>query len=663
MPEHAIRDVHVIFKTHLDIGFTQLAARVLHKYVHHFIPQALKLARDLRERGGPERFVWTTGSFLIHHFLEEADSAGRRAMDSALAAGDIAWHALPFTTHTELLDAALLRHGLSLSQELDRRYGRKTIAAKLTDVPGHTRALVSLLAEAGVRFLHIGVNPASTPPRVPPLFRWRNEQSHTEVVVMYQTDYGATTVLPDGRTAFALLFTGDNKGPQTLDAVLALFATLREQFPAAQVRAATLNDVANALEPSRGDLPVVTSELGDTWIHGAGTDPAKVAAYRELLRLRRAWLDSGTPAESLRSFSNQLLMIPEHTWGMDEKTHLADPQNFTTPAFRRARRTTKYRAFEKSWAEQRACLTAAVKALPTEKLRREATKAVRDSLHPRPPRWPNSASKLRPNRPIALAGHELVIGAQGEINGLRLANGKVLADQTHPLALLRYEAFGAADYRRYQEQYLTTRPDWALADFGKPGLEKVLQRGHAWQPRLIDLTSSENTVRAVVAFPRDATTRFGAPPRVELHYTFQENTPQLQLSVYVQEKPACRIPEALWVSFVPRVAKPQDWLLEKLGEPVSPLDVVRDGNRQLHAVGAGARNASGKLELQTIDAPLIAPGAPSLLNFHARQPKLRNGLHVNLLNNVWGTNFPMWIEGALRYRFALRCGTKSDSAL
>ena len=41
------------------------------------------------------------------------------------------------------------RHGLSLSQRLDRRFGKTTIAAKMTDVPGHSRAIVPLLAASG----------------------------------------------------------------------------------------------------------------------------------------------------------------------------------------------------------------------------------------------------------------------------------------------------------------------------------------------------------------------------------------------------------------------------------------------------------------------------------------------------------------------------------
>ena len=59
---------------------------------------------------------------------------------------------------------------IRLSQSLDRRYGRTTTGAKMTDVPGHSRGLIGPLAENGVKFLDIGVNSASTPPAVPSLF-------------------------------------------------------------------------------------------------------------------------------------------------------------------------------------------------------------------------------------------------------------------------------------------------------------------------------------------------------------------------------------------------------------------------------------------------------------------------------------------------------------
>jgi hypothetical protein len=96
--------------------------------------------------------------------------------------------------------------------------------------------------------------------------------------------------------------------------------------------------------------------------------------------------------------------------------------------------------------------------------------------------------------------------------------------------------------------------------------------------------------------------------------------------------------------------------MDKLGQTVSPLDVVRDGNRHLHAVGRGVRYSAGnvRFEIETRDAPLVAPGERSLLNFNNRQPPLRRGMHFLLYDNVWGTNFPMWYDDPARFEFILR---------
>src|SRR5512146_2183853 len=153
--------LHLILKTHLDVGFTDFAANVVANYFNHYIPKAIDLAARMRESGSADRFIWTTGSWLIYEYLEQASPAERQRMETAIANGDIAWHALPFTTHSENMNPGLFRFGLSLSQELDRRFGKHTIAAKMTDVPGHTRGIIQLLHEAGVQFLHIGVNGAS----------------------------------------------------------------------------------------------------------------------------------------------------------------------------------------------------------------------------------------------------------------------------------------------------------------------------------------------------------------------------------------------------------------------------------------------------------------------------------------------------------------------
>jgi len=48
-----------------------------------------------------------------------------------------------------------------------------------------------------------------------------------------------------------------------------------------------------------------------------------------------------------------------------------------------------------------------------------------------------------------------------------------------------------------------------------------------------------------------------------------------------------------------------------------------------------------------------SPGAPRLLSFDDVPPDLSAGFHVNLHNNVWGTNFRMCLSEDALFRFRL----------
>jgi hypothetical protein len=128
------------------------------------------------------------------------------------------------------------------------------------------------------------------------------------------------------------------------------------------------------------------------------------------------------------------------------------------------------------------------------------------------------------------------------------------------------------------------------------------------------------------------------------------------MNFYWFQKPATRIPEALWLTFNPAVSDPQGWILDKSGEEVSPLDVVTAGNRQMHAVSTGFRFQEQKqtFAVETLDAPLVAFGEKSPLSFSRSQPDLSSGVHCNLFNNAWGTNYVLWFGEDMRFRFVLR---------
>ena len=136
-----MKKVIVVSKTHLDLGFTDLAENIRKKYLDEFIPNAIDIAKSVND-GDKKKFVWTTGSYLLNEELENGSEENKQKLISALKSGDIAPHALPFTMHTELLDKESLEYALDLVDKIDDIRGRKTVAAKMTDVPGHTKALV-----------------------------------------------------------------------------------------------------------------------------------------------------------------------------------------------------------------------------------------------------------------------------------------------------------------------------------------------------------------------------------------------------------------------------------------------------------------------------------------------------------------------------------------
>ncbi|HEY9307435.1 MAG TPA: hypothetical protein VIP82_06485, partial [Microbacterium sp.] len=129
----------------------------------------------------------------------------------------------------------------------------------------------------------------------------------------------------------------------------------------------------------------------------------------------------------------------------------------------------------------------------------------------------------------------------------------------------------------------------------------------------------------------------------------------ITVTLDLRGKDASRLPEAGWLGFRP-LTGPGDWRLTKLETAVDPQSVVRNGNRSLHAVADVTHTAAKTFSLRPLDAALVAVGRPALYRFDNEVPDPSDGLHVNLHNNMWGTNFTMWFDDDLRFRFVLEFG-------
>ncbi|OUO49922.1 DUF5054 domain-containing protein [Parabacteroides sp. An277] len=632
---NSVEKVYVVFKTHLDVGFTDLSSVVTARYMQDFIPKALDVADRLEADGKGERYVWTTGSWLVWKYLQSASPEEVARLEKAIQRGDIVWNGVPYTVESETMNLDLFNTSLLVSHRLDEKYGKHTIAAKMTDVPGHTRSIIAPMAKAGIRFLHIGVNPASPIPNVPEFCRWRDPEGN-ELILAYQQDYGTESLLPGGKVAISINFTGDNHGPHSYEQVKAIYADLRKRYPKAQLICASFNEIAKELLAIQESLPVVTSEIGDTWIYGYGGAPIRMAKFRALSTLYSKWLKEGKleqASDASLNFALELGLIAEHTQGMDIKTHLRNWDKYDMDKFIAARQTEPFRKVEASWREIDQYLESSLQYLPLS-LQEEAQAAFDIIDHPEQPRFSAKSETADESWSLPLLGGKLKIGG------------------------LLYQMYDSHDYDRYLDHYLRARYGWALDDLGKTGLDSSKAVSVSLPAKVIQKETTKKKGGTdylyELAFPaREGVDARAYPEKMYAHVFADKKGRKAEVEVTIWNKPAVRLPEAYWLSF--EADDILSLVAEKIGQPVDLLDVVEKGNRQMHGIDryVDLITSAGTIRIWSETAFLVNVGEARGINYSTNYPDKRGGIHFNLNNNLWGTNFSMWDEGSLTYRFTL----------
>jgi alpha-mannosidase len=368
------KTIYVVFKTHFDIGFTELVSDLIKRWDTKMFPDVIKVCEATQDSGEGHKYVWTMPSWPLFKYLNKFASS-KEAVDKAkslIINKQIEWHALPFTTYTEFCGLEEYIRGLYFSKKLSDEFGRCPITAKMTDVVGHTWILPSLLSKAGVKFLHLGPNQACMLPEIPELFFWEGPDGD-RVLVFYNKagGYGSSLLPPKDwkyPVWLALMQTNDNLGPQGPDDIRYIYEAVEEASPDTKVIIGSMDDFYNELSKySLDDIPVVRGDIADTWIHGTGTFPNEVGKLRNL----RHTLTDTEKALSIgilggifnennilklkmnidNAYENCIL-FGEHTWGLTTFNikHMKSERYYKKVDLHKNGDIQKY---EESWDEQR----------------------------------------------------------------------------------------------------------------------------------------------------------------------------------------------------------------------------------------------------------------------------------------------------------------------
>merc|ERR1712032_1653792 len=81
---------------------------------------------------------------------------------------------------------------------------------------------------------------------------------------------------------------------------------------------------------------------------------------------------------------------------------------------------------------------------------------------------------------------------------------------------------------------------------------------------------------------------YGAPRNVSIEYVVPGRDGALvDIRLVWTHKPATRLAEAMWLSFVPTAIPGDTWTMDIMGHPVSPFEVVKGGTKHIHVVQDG----------------------------------------------------------------------------
>ncbi|RMF99893.1 MAG: hypothetical protein D6741_07710 [Planctomycetota bacterium] len=420
-----------------------------------YYEQAIAAARRTADYPPEARFKWNVEVlWATDSYLRQASPEQRDAFIAAVRRGDIGLQALYGNELTALCRPEELMRLVDCAVKLSSEYDVPIDTAMISDVPGYTWGLMSVFAEAGVKYMSIGPNGGhrigytlrewgdrafywKSPSGkhrvlcwVPRVGYWRGFRG-TDELLRYLNEAEASGYPYDlVQLRFCL---GDNAGPGVELSDLVRDWNARYAYP--KLIIATASETMHALEARYGDqIEEVAGDFTPYWEDGAASSALETGWNRDaaerLTQAEALWTFLGRkpfPDDRFDAAWRNALLYDEHTWGAHNSIREPDSE------------------FAKGqWAVKREFAVQAKKQ--SEELLAAATDAIRNPSQPveslavfNSETWRRTDLVVLPAS-LGRAGDEVLDEVGRTIPSQRLADGSLafVAEDIPPLAGKRY---------------------------------------------------------------------------------------------------------------------------------------------------------------------------------------------------------------------------------
>lgn len=649
-----VEEVIVICKTHIDVGYTHSFKDAIRYYQTGMIDNALKVTDESQALPKEQQFSWTLPSWVLFKTLEDwpGQTPERKAkLQNAFKTGKIRTHALPFTMESDACEPECLVRGLNFASKLTREHGLPLPrAGKQTDVPSHGGFVATILANADVKFLHIGCNWPSSYIKtddIPGLFWWEGPDG-SRVLTLYSPFYGTArtefsrwggggeNLIPPKnwphKTWPAILVTGDNVGPPSSGAVKKLFEDIAKKMPHVKVRMGSMDDFYEAIikEDLKG-VPVVKAEMPDSWVYGVMCDPegsrisretSPLLASSEALNTQlKIWgKDMPSITKDVASAYEELVLHGEHTWGGTKSINAYGEKFHNLPA-------ESYASLEASWKDkfdhiQKASETARHISESNMLALAKSVKHDEPSIivyNPLP--WKRSGvatvdnenifvedvppcgyrtypAKNLKKQPVPIENNTLEndffkIKLDAESCSIvslvdkRTNREWVDHDSKHSLGQYLNERFTREQTERYATTYQKDRSKQLHRGLHKPGMISEQEVPYrAASPKNGKLSITGDGYTQKAVLSMPGDAEKHLPPSA-LKVTLYKNQPYIDLEITIQDKPKDNWPEADWLCLPFKISNPSFKVHRPLGRMDPAKDILPGACRDFYTVGNG----------------------------------------------------------------------------